>query len=111
MVVQQHLTTKTTTTTVEQQQQINKKTPILSFNYEQFVKQHKSQLAQIPKLFWYSLYEKIKLNILDLHKNIKIETTQVTYSDRVEKRSTAKVRNKNGLKHNDSRNIFLIRKY
>ena len=84
-----------------------KKLPTIS--YEQFIKIHKSQLALIPKIYWLSLYNKLTNNIFDIHKNIQIETKQITYSDKIKKQISAKVCNKNGLKQDDGQNIFLIR--
>lgn len=83
-----------------------KKLPAVSF--EQFVKIHRSQLALIPKLYWAALYEKITSNVLDLNKNIEIDTKKITYAKQVTKQVTARVCNKNGIRQDDPRSVFLI---
>lgn len=87
-----------------------RKLPVVSF--EQFVKIHKSQLALVPKLYWASLHEKITCNIFDLDKNIEIETKKITYSkQKVKKQVTARVCNKNGIRQDDPKSVFLVQHF
>lgn len=85
---------------------VERKVPFL--NYDQFVELHKSQLNQIPKLFWKTLYDKLINSIFDLDQNIQLDIKKITYPNEVKKEITVRVINKNGLRKDDAKNIFLI---